>query len=101
MRLVRVRLLSSTSPGIFVSSPGFVDVEDVLPQDEYRERFPDGDSGMPYVFVCNNPHELIVRYPMKVRRCACARTPQAAPPPPRLPTLPPCPHLSPSDTGTT
>lgn len=38
-----------------------------MAQDDYRQRFPDGDSAMPYVFVCNNPHELIVRYPMKVR----------------------------------
>ncbi|EDQ91729.1 uncharacterized protein MONBRDRAFT_35853 [Monosiga brevicollis MX1] len=44
---------------------GFVDVEDILPQDEYRQKFPDGDSHMPYVFVCKNPHELIVRYPVK------------------------------------
>eukprot|EP00045_Choanoeca_perplexa_P017541 m.256361 g.256361 ORF g.256361 m.256361 type:complete len:624 (+) comp17564_c0_seq2:2521-4392(+) len=44
---------------------GYVDVEDVLPQDEYREKHPKGDSSMPFVFVCKNPHELIVRYPVK------------------------------------
>lgn len=48
------------------SLTGFVDVEDVVPQEEYRARYPNGESGSPFVFLCTNPHELIVKYPMKV-----------------------------------
>eukprot|EP00051_Salpingoeca_urceolata_P003194 m.55900 g.55900 ORF g.55900 m.55900 type:complete len:597 (-) comp12563_c0_seq3:84-1874(-) len=44
---------------------GCVDVDDCLPQDEYREKFPDGESSMPYVFICSNPQEMVVRFPMK------------------------------------
>eukprot|EP00043_Microstomoeca_roanoka_P014564 m.144588 g.144588 ORF g.144588 m.144588 type:complete len:614 (-) comp16045_c2_seq1:107-1948(-) len=44
---------------------GFVDVKDVLPQDEYRKQYPNGPSAMDFVFICENPHELIVRYPIK------------------------------------
>lgn len=58
------------SSGPIFPFPGFVDVVDVLPQEEYRARYPTGESNSPFVFICTNPHELIVRYPMKV--CAKA-----------------------------
>ncbi|EGD72426.1 zinc finger domain-containing protein [Salpingoeca rosetta] len=44
---------------------GYVDVTDVLPQEEYRQRFPNGPSMMPFVFICDNPHELVIKYPVK------------------------------------
>lgn len=44
---------------------GCVDVVDVLPQEEYRERFPEGESESPYVFVCQNPQEMVIKFPIK------------------------------------
>jgi hypothetical protein len=44
-----------------------VDVVDVMAQDEYREAFPDGESASPFVFVCSDPQELLVRFPIKGR----------------------------------
>eukprot|EP00911_Craspedida_sp_UC1_P000218 UC1_evm1s165 len=44
---------------------GYVDVEDCLAQEDYRAKFPDGLSASPYVLICTNPHELVVRQPMK------------------------------------
>lgn len=44
---------------------GCVDVVDVLPQEEYRAKFPEGESDSPYVFVCENPQEMILKFPMK------------------------------------
>lgn len=44
---------------------GCVEVVDVLPQDQYRVEYPNGESGSPYVFVCRNPLELFVKFPMK------------------------------------
>ena len=44
---------------------GCVDVVDVLPQEEYRLQFPDGESESPYVFICENPQEMVIRFPMK------------------------------------
>lgn len=44
---------------------GCVDVVDVLPQDEYSEIYPDGESQSPFVFVCAQPEELMVRFPVK------------------------------------
>lgn len=44
---------------------GCVDVIDVLPQEEYREKFPEGESESPYVFVCQNPQEMILKFPIK------------------------------------
>lgn len=44
---------------------GCVDVVDVLPQEEYRERFPDGDSQSPFVFICQNPQEMVLKFPIK------------------------------------
>ncbi|KAK3893874.1 hypothetical protein Pcinc_002316 [Petrolisthes cinctipes] len=44
---------------------GCVDVVDVLPQEEYRDRYPDGESDCPYVFICENPQEMILKFPIK------------------------------------
>jgi len=43
---------------------GCVDVVDVLAQEEYREKYPDGESSSPYVFICENPQELLIKFPM-------------------------------------
>lgn len=43
---------------------GCVDVGEVLPQEEYRELYPDGESTSPYVFICKNPQELLIKFPM-------------------------------------
>jgi len=43
---------------------GCVDVTDVLSQEEYRDKFPDGESNSPYVFICENPQELLIKFPM-------------------------------------
>jgi len=44
---------------------GCVDVTDVLPQEEYAQARPCGESGSPYVFVCRNPRELVLKVPIK------------------------------------
>ncbi|XP_062618725.1 activating signal cointegrator 1-like [Saccostrea cucullata] len=44
---------------------GCVDLMDCLPQDQYREKFPDGESVSPFVFICENPQELVVKFPIK------------------------------------
>ncbi|XP_066952695.1 activating signal cointegrator 1 [Macrobrachium rosenbergii] len=44
---------------------GCVDVVDVLPQEEYRGKYPEGESDSPYVFVCENPQEMVLKFPMK------------------------------------
>ena len=44
---------------------GSVDVVDVLPQEEYRQKYPDGESTSPYVFICENPQELMIKFPMQ------------------------------------
>ncbi|KAK3743126.1 hypothetical protein RRG08_063984 [Elysia crispata] len=44
---------------------GCVIVDDCLRQDEYREKYPEGESASPYVFICSNPQQLLVKFPMK------------------------------------
>ncbi|XP_062534457.1 activating signal cointegrator 1-like [Armigeres subalbatus] len=44
---------------------GCVSVQDVLPQEEYRKQYPDGESESPFVFVCTDPQELPIRFPVK------------------------------------
>ena len=53
-KLIRVKLVS-----------GFVTVDDVLNQDDYREKYPSGLSTSPYVFICSDPIELDVKIPTK------------------------------------
>nr|XP_040580696.1 LOW QUALITY PROTEIN: activating signal cointegrator 1-like [Lepeophtheirus salmonis] len=43
---------------------GSVDILDVLPQEDYREQFPNGESMSPFVFVADNPQELKLKLPM-------------------------------------
>ncbi|XP_065089173.1 activating signal cointegrator 1-like [Ochlerotatus camptorhynchus] len=44
---------------------GCVSVQDVLPQEEYRKQYPEGESESPFVFVCTDPQELPIRFPVK------------------------------------
>uniref|UniRef100_A0A3Q3S910 Activating signal cointegrator 1 n=1 Tax=Mastacembelus armatus TaxID=205130 RepID=A0A3Q3S910_9TELE len=46
---------------------GCVNVTDCLSQEQFRERFPDTceESASPFVFICSNPQELLVKFPMK------------------------------------
>uniref|UniRef100_A0A182JMU5 ASCH domain-containing protein n=1 Tax=Anopheles atroparvus TaxID=41427 RepID=A0A182JMU5_ANOAO len=44
---------------------GCVTVQDCLPQEEYRKKYPAGESESPFVFVCVEPQELPIRFPVK------------------------------------
>ncbi|XP_050074585.1 activating signal cointegrator 1 [Anopheles maculipalpis] len=44
---------------------GCVSVKDCLPQEEYRKQHPNGESDSPFVFVCEEPQELPIRFPLK------------------------------------
>ncbi|XP_057690298.1 activating signal cointegrator 1 [Corythoichthys intestinalis] len=46
---------------------GCVNVTDCLSQDQFREQFPSTceESASPFVFICTNPQELVVKFPMK------------------------------------
>ena len=44
---------------------GCVTVKDVLSHDDYIRSYPDGESGSAFVFVCENPQELTVKFPVK------------------------------------
>ncbi|XP_058126723.1 activating signal cointegrator 1 [Anopheles ziemanni] len=44
---------------------GCVTVQDCLPQEEYRKKYPTGESDSPFVFVCVEPQELPIRFPVK------------------------------------
>jgi hypothetical protein len=44
---------------------GCVDVVDCLCQEEYQEQFPYGESASPYVFVCENAKQLVIKFPVK------------------------------------
>ena len=44
---------------------GCVDLVDCLAQEDYREEFPEGESESPFVFVCENPQQLTVKFPIK------------------------------------
>nr|CAB3223411.1 activating signal cointegrator 1-like [Phallusia mammillata] len=44
---------------------GCVHVKDVLEQEDYARAYPYGESGSPYVFVCENPKELRIKFPVK------------------------------------
>ena len=50
---------------------GCVDLTNVLPQEEYRLEYPDGESQSAYVFVCTNPHELFIKFPNKGQHKIC------------------------------
>ncbi|XP_067351907.1 activating signal cointegrator 1 isoform X2 [Channa argus] len=46
---------------------GCVNVTDCLSQEQFKEQFPDTceESASPFVFICTNPQELLVKFPMK------------------------------------
>ncbi|EFN68058.1 Activating signal cointegrator 1 [Camponotus floridanus] len=44
---------------------GCVTVTDVLPQEEYRKLYPEGESDSPYVFICENPYMLPINFHIK------------------------------------
>ena len=44
---------------------GCVKLTDCLPQEEYRKLYPNGESESPFVFICEDPQELPVRFPIK------------------------------------
>ncbi|XP_069382342.1 activating signal cointegrator 1 isoform X2 [Paralichthys olivaceus] len=48
---------------------GCVHMSDCLSQEQFREQFPDTceESASPFVFICTNPQELLVKFPMKGR----------------------------------
>lgn len=46
---------------------GCVIVTDCLPQEEYRKKYPDGESESPFVFICEEPKELSLRFPITGR----------------------------------
>lgn len=50
---------------------GCVRVDDCLAQEEYRELYPDGESESPYVFVCSNPQQLPVVFPIRGQHKIC------------------------------
>uniref|UniRef100_A0A1B6C1E5 ASCH domain-containing protein n=3 Tax=Clastoptera arizonana TaxID=38151 RepID=A0A1B6C1E5_9HEMI len=44
---------------------GSVLVTECLGQEEYRIKFPDGESESPFVFICEDPQELPIRFPIQ------------------------------------
>ncbi|KAM9515323.1 activating signal cointegrator 1 [Guaruba guarouba] len=46
---------------------GCVDVTDCLSQEQFNEQYPDlsQESGSPFVFICANPQEMVVKFPIK------------------------------------
>ena len=50
---------------------GCVDVDDVMAQEEYREKYPRGESSSPFVFICSNPQEMMLKYPMNGQHKIC------------------------------
>ncbi|CRK87434.1 CLUMA_CG001235, isoform A [Clunio marinus] len=44
---------------------GCVKIIDCLPQEEYRKIYPEGESDSPFVFICEDPQELPVKFPIK------------------------------------
>ncbi|KGL73888.1 Activating signal cointegrator 1, partial [Tinamus guttatus] len=52
---------------------GCVDVTDCLSQEQFNEQYPElsQESGSPFVFICANPQELIVKFPIKGKPKIC------------------------------
>ncbi|XP_075874890.1 activating signal cointegrator 1 isoform X2 [Nelusetta ayraudi] len=48
---------------------GCVNTTDCLSQEQFRQQFPETceESASPFVFICTNPQELLVKFPMKGR----------------------------------
>ncbi|XP_040925957.1 activating signal cointegrator 1 isoform X2 [Betta splendens] len=53
---------------------GCVNMTDCLSQEQFREQFPDTceESASPFVFICTNPQELLVKFPMKAKHKICS-----------------------------
>ncbi|KAK3584707.1 hypothetical protein CHS0354_036484 [Potamilus streckersoni] len=58
----KIELPSSYPVGCLL---GCVEMVDCLAQDLYRQQYPDGESASPFVFICENPKELVVKFPIK------------------------------------
>ncbi|NXT81893.1 TRIP4 protein, partial [Zapornia atra] len=52
---------------------GCVDVTDCLSQEQFNEQHPDlsQESGSPFVFLCTNPQEMVVKFPIKGKHKIC------------------------------
>lgn len=50
---------------------GCVSVQECLPQEEYRKRFPAGESDSPFVLICSDYQELPIRFPVKGQHKIC------------------------------
>lgn len=50
---------------------GCVMITDCLPQEEYREKYPTGESDSPFVFICQDPQSLPIRFPMQGKHKIC------------------------------
>ncbi|NXP11284.1 TRIP4 protein, partial [Thinocorus orbignyianus] len=52
---------------------GCVDVTDCLSQEQFNEQCPDlsQESGSPFVFICANPQEMVVKFPIKGKPKIC------------------------------
>lgn len=44
---------------------GCVDIVDCLAQEDYRNEFPEGESESPFIFMCENPQQLAVKFSVK------------------------------------
>ncbi|XP_074862770.1 activating signal cointegrator 1 [Carettochelys insculpta] len=46
---------------------GCVDLTDCVSQEQFKEQYPElsQESGSPFVFICTNPQEMIVKFPIK------------------------------------
>lgn len=61
---------SQYPPGVLL---GCVKITDCLPQEEYRKVYPHGESDSPFVFICSDPQELPIRFPVKGDHKICKR----------------------------
>jgi hypothetical protein len=50
---------------------GCVNMVDCLPQEEYRTKFPNGESDSPFVFICEGAQELPIRFPVQGKHKIC------------------------------
>ena len=50
---------------------GYVSVQDCLPQEEYRRIYDDGESESPFVFVCSEPKNVPIKFPVKGEHKIC------------------------------
>ncbi|KFQ28750.1 Activating signal cointegrator 1, partial [Merops nubicus] len=65
-----VEFPSDYPPGCLL---GCVEVTDCLSQEQFSEQFPDlsQESGSPFVFICTNPQEMVVKFPIKGKQKIC------------------------------